>query len=64
MPSRPAAAASRPAALAEAPRPVTAEQAARNAAVAAAEMTAWEQDHPDSRHQQDRPLRVIPGGAA
>lgn len=63
MPVRPPAASTAgPVPPAEAPRPVTAEQAARNAAIAAAEMTEWEQDHPGSRHHQDGPLRVIPCG--
>jgi hypothetical protein len=47
------------------PGHVTAADAALNATVAAAEMAAWEQDHPSSGdHYRDAPLRVIPGGAA
>lgn len=48
-----------------APGPVTAAEAALNAAVLAAETAGWEHDNPSSgdRHR-DAPLRVIPGGAA
>jgi hypothetical protein len=47
------------------PGPVTAVEAALNAAVLAAETAAWEHGNPSSgdRHR-DAPLRVIPGGAA